>query len=99
MVEAPGIEGLKGCRRKPSRDVYLTNNRPTSLAFFVPSGSALIPRNSPLAARSRPYGVNERGACSPLRGSGVGSKSELSGGVLSASSSSRGSLSVCPTAP
>lgn len=60
VVEAPGIEGLKGCRRKPSRDVYLTNNRPTSLAFFVPSGSTPFPRNSSLAARSRPYGVHER---------------------------------------
>src|SRR5690348_6709795 len=57
-VEAPGIEGLKWCRRKPSRDVYLTNNGSTSLRFFVPSGSTPIPRNSSLAARSRPCGVH-----------------------------------------
>lgn len=53
VVEAPGIEGLKRCRRKPSRDVYLTNHRPTSLTFFVPSGSTLFPRNSSLPAESR----------------------------------------------
>jgi integrase len=69
LVEALGIEPITEYRQKPSRAAYLTNNALIFRKIFVPSRSTQFPRNSSLAAESRPSDVHgrlsirSRGAC------------------------------------